>query len=413
MCRLMAARGGLLARRSVLVAGLVASALLSGLSGSRAAEPGITDTTIKVGVLGSLTGPLAIFGTGNLAGATIAFEDANAAGGVNGRKIEWVSLDDESSAPKGIAAYKRLVDHDQVFAVFGPAASAVGQALVPTFQASRTPTFISVFSTPAVTEPPIRTVFRTGPMNDRQQGIAIANYVLDSLKAKKIALIRQSDEYGKRGGESVVSRLKERQASLVAEEVFNLSDTDFTAQLTRTIQAAPDVLIVYGYPNPSAIITRQARQLGLKAMIMGSNSAGSRKYPEIVGEAAAGTQNIVTLKVLPESDDPAAVKFRTAFERRFPDLARQGRPDLGDVLGYGGALVFIEALKHTGSSPTQDGFIKALEDLKEVETGLTLPTTFGASRHEGNMSARVVEIQSDLSRRMLPIVVRAEGEAQK
>ena len=138
------------------------------------------------------------------------------------------------------------------------AASAVGQALVPTFQASRTPTFISVFSTPAVTEPPIRTVFRTGPMNDRQQGIAIANYVLDSLKAKKIALIRQSDEYGKRGGESVVSRLKERQASLVAEEVFNLSDTDFTAQLTRTIQAAPDVLIVYGYPNPSAIITRQA-----------------------------------------------------------------------------------------------------------------------------------------------------------
>lgn len=61
----------------------------------RAQEPGLTGTTIKIGVLGSLTGPLAIFGTGNLAGATIAFEDANAAGGINGRKIEWVSLDDE------------------------------------------------------------------------------------------------------------------------------------------------------------------------------------------------------------------------------------------------------------------------------------------------------------------------------
>lgn len=383
------------------------------LIGETRAEPGVTDKSVKVGILGSLTGPLAVFGTGNLAGATIAFEEANAAGGVNGRKIEWVSLDDESSPPKGIAAYKKLVDQDQVFAVYGPAASAVGQALVPTFKLSKTPTFISVFSTPAVTEPPIPVVFRTGPMNDRQQGTAIANYVVDHLKAKKIALIRQSDEYGKRGGESVSGRLTERKIALVGDEVFNIADTDFTAQLSRIIQATPDVLIVYGYPNPSAIITRQAKQLGLKATVMGANSAGSRKYPEIVGEAAAGTQNIVTLKVLPESNDPAAVKFRTSFEQRFPDLARQGRPDLGDVLGYGGAQVFVEGLKRAGAQLTQDGFIKALESLKGFETDLTLPTTFSATEREGNQSAKIVEIQPDLSRKMLPMVVRAEGETAK
>lgn len=374
-----------------------------------AADPGITDTAIKVGVLGSLTGPLAIFGTGNLAGATIAFDEANAAGGVNGRKIESISIDDESSPPKAIAAYKRLVEQEKVFAIFGPAASAVGQALVPTFKSAGTPTFISVFSPPSVTEPPIRNVFRTGPMNDRQQGTAIANYVLDQLKAKKVALIRQSDEYGKRGGESVSGRLKERGQGLVGEEVFNIADTDFTAQLTRINQTDPDVLVVYGYPNPSAIITRQAKQLGLKALVMGSNSAGSRKYPEIVGEAAAGTQNIVTLQVLPESDDPAAVKFRTTFEQRFPDLARQGRPDLGDVLGYGGAKVFIEGLKRAGVGPTQEGFIKALEGLKDYETGVTLPTTFGPDTREGNMAARVVEIQKDLTRKLLPGLVKAEN----
>jgi branched-chain amino acid transport system substrate-binding protein len=383
------------------------------LAGEVRAEPGLTDKSIKIGILGSLTGPLAVFGTGNLAGATIAFEEANAAGGINGRKIEWVSVDDESSPPKGIAAYKKLVDQDAVFAVYGPAASAVGQALVPTFKLSKTPTFISVFSTPAVTEPPIPVVFRTGPMNDRQQGTAIANYVIDHLKAKKIALIRQSDEYGKRGGESVSGRLSERKINLVSDEVFNIADTDFTAQLSRIIQTAPDVLIVYGYPNPSAIITRQAKQLGLKATVMGANSAGSRKYPEIVGEAAAGTQNIVTLKVLPEGNDPAAVKFRAAFEHRFPDLARQGRPDLGDVLGYGGAQVFVEGLKRGGANLTQEGFIKALESLKGFETDLTLPTTFSATEREGNQAARIVEIQPDLSRKLLPMVVRAEGESAK
>src|SRR5438270_8821851 len=106
------------------------------LATSSAAEVGVTDKEIKVGILGSLTGPAAIFGTGNLAGGTIAFEEINAAGGINGRKLAWISLDDESSPPKAIAGYKRLVDQEKVFAVFGPAASAVGQALVPTFNAS-------------------------------------------------------------------------------------------------------------------------------------------------------------------------------------------------------------------------------------------------------------------------------------
>ena len=382
-------------------------------SDSGAAEVGVTEKEIKIGILGSLTGPGAIFGTGNLAGATIAFEQINEAGGVNGRKLEWISLDDETSPPKAIAAYKRLVDQEKVFAVFGPAGSAVGQALVPTLNASTTPTFVSLFSTPAVTEPPIPMLFRTGVMNDREQGSAIADYVVDSLGAKKIALVSQSDEYGKRGSEAVVNRLAARKQTLVSNEVFNISDTDFTAQISHTIQAAPDVLIVYGYPNPSAIITRQAKQLGLKAKIMGANSAGSRKYPEIVGEAAAGTQNILSLKVLPEGDDPAAVKFRTSFEKRFPDLARQGRPDLGDVLGYGGALVFIEGLKRAGSELTQTGFVKALESLKGFETGLTLPTSFSATEREGNHSASIVEIQSDLSRRLLPIVVQAKDEKPK
>src|ERR1700682_2091593 len=112
-----------------------------------------------------------------------------------------------------------------VLSICGPAASAVGQALVPTLNASTTPTFVSIFSTPAVTEPPIPMLFRTGVMNDRQQGSAIADYVVDSLGAKKIALVSQSDEYGKRGSEAVVGRLAARKLAPVSNEVFNISDT--------------------------------------------------------------------------------------------------------------------------------------------------------------------------------------------
>lgn len=399
-----------LLRRLALVA--LPLALSAGMAPA-AAEPGVTADSLKIGILGSLTGPFAIFGSGNLAGATLAFEQANAAGGIHGRKLEWLSLDDESSPPKGIAAYKRLVGPEQVFAVFGPSASAVGQAMVQTFKTSATPTFISVFSTPIVTDPPLPNVFRTGPMNDREQGVAIANYALDHLQAKRVALIRQSDEYGKSGGESVLQRLKARGAEPVALEVFNVYDTDFNAQLTKIAAAKPDVLVVYGYPNPSAIITRQARQLGVEGVILGSNSAGSRKYPEIVGKAAAGTQNIMTLEILPESSStPQAQAFREAFVARFPDLARQGRPDLGDALGYGGALVFLEGIKRAGAQPTQQGLVKALESLQGFETGITLPTTFGPGVREGNRATRIVEVGDDLSRRILPIVVSVDGVKQ-
>src|SRR5690554_2075426 len=104
----------LIGKRTAIAVAAVAIGVATGTSYANA--PGITDDTIKIGILGSLSGPFAIFGTGNLAGATLAFEQVNAEGGIHGRKLEWISLDDESSPPKGIAAYKRLVDSEGVFA---------------------------------------------------------------------------------------------------------------------------------------------------------------------------------------------------------------------------------------------------------------------------------------------------------
>ena len=334
------------------VAPLLAAVLLGigTISATAQDTTGFTKDIIKVGILGSLTGPAAIWGTGNRAGAILAFEEANAAGGVNGRKLEWIVEDDETSPPKAIAAFKKLTEQDGVFAVFGPAASAISAAMVPVMQQSGVPIFISVPSTPAVTEPMMKNIFRAGPLNDRMQGIAIADYVIHKLQRRKIAIVRQSDEYGKRGAESILDRMKQENLKPVAYEEFGAGDTDFTSQLLKIRGTEPDVLIVYGYPSPSAIITRQARQLGIAAKILGSNATSSRKYPQIVGQAAAGVENVITVAVLPESNDPTALAFSKRFAERFPDLAKQERPDLGDVLGYGGALTFLKASSAPGET---------------------------------------------------------------
>jgi branched-chain amino acid transport system substrate-binding protein len=361
-------------------------------------------------VLGSLTGVQAVFGQGNLSGAQIVFDEVNAAGGIHGRRIEIVSIDDESTPARSIAGFRRLVDDEKVFAVFGPSASSIAQAMEPVLRAATgVPVFGSIYSSPAGTEPFKRNVFRTGPLQDRLQGIAIADFVLETLKATKIALVSQSDEYGRRGGASLTERLKEKGRPLAAAEVFNLTDTDFTAQLLRIRAAEPDMLVIYGFPAPAATITRQARQLGLTAKILGSNATANRTYPATVGPAAAGVMNVITLAALPEGNEPRMKAYADKFTARFPDLARQNRPDLGDCLGYNGAMVFAEGLRLAGAGLSREGFIRGLETMKDFETGVGLPTTFTATRHEGNLAARVLEFQPDLSRKMTDYMLRSAG----
>ena len=100
--------------------------------------------------------------------------------------------------------------------------------------------------------------------------------------------------------------------------------------------------------------------------------------------------------------------FSKRFAERFPDLAKQERPDLGDVLGYGGALTFLEGLKRAGRDLTRPTLIAALESIKNFSAGLTMPTTFSDTSHEGNKAARIVQIQPDLTRKLLPDVISAE-----
>jgi branched-chain amino acid transport system substrate-binding protein len=384
-----------------------AAAIATVTTGARPAaaqdRTGVTDGVVKIGVLGSLTGIQAVFGQGNLSGAQIVFDEVNAGGGIHGRRIEIVSVDDESTPARSIAGFRRLVDDDRVFAVFGPSSSAIGQAMEPTLRAAAAvPVFISIFSSPSATEPHKSNVFRTGPLNDRLQGMALADFVLDVLHGQKVALAQQTDEYGRRGGQSLTERLRERGKPLVMTEVFNLTDTDFTAQLLRMRPAAPDVLVIYGFPAPAATITRQARQLGLTAKIIGSNATSNRTYGATVGPAAAGAMNVITLADLPErADDRRMAEYVRKFTARFSDLARQNRPDLGDCLGYNGAMVFAEGLRRAGRELTREEFIRALEGISNFETGVGLPTTFSAKRHEGNLQARVLEFQPDLSRRLI------------
>ena len=127
---------------------------------------GVTANSVKVGVLGSPTGVQAVFGQGTSSGAEIVFDEVNAAGGIHGRRIEIVSVDDESTPARSIAGFRRLVDDERVSPCLAPRLSAIGQAMEPTLRAATSvPVFISIFSAAGRDRTlPAPTSFRTGPL---------------------------------------------------------------------------------------------------------------------------------------------------------------------------------------------------------------------------------------------------------
>jgi branched-chain amino acid transport system substrate-binding protein len=386
---------------------LVAALTMMG-AGASAQTIGVTPTSIKIGFVGSLTGPAAIWGSGNLAGATLAFEEANAKGGIFGRKIEVVPLDDESSAPKGSAAFNKLVQAEKVFMVFGPSASAVGVPMKKVMADSGVPIVIPSFSSPDMTDPLIKNIFRTGTLNDRVQGHAIADYLVKTMKVDKIAILRQSDQYGATGAAAIIERLKELEKAPAAVEIFNASDTDMTSQVLRLRGADPQAIVIYGYPSPSAIATRQIRELGMTAEIFGSNAASNQNYPELVGKIGVGTKFAANSSFLTEGTAEPMASFRDAFQKRFPDLARQGRPTTSDVNGYGGALNVLEGLRRAGKDLTRENFMAALETFNGFETGIVAPTYFSPTRHEGNTKMWIMRITPELTREVLPDEIDAQ-----
>ena len=201
---------------------------------------------------------------------------------------------------------------------FGPCVNAFIDDMVPIIERSGIyPTFMSASVTAAISDRIIGNVFRAGPLSDRMQGVAIANYIARNMWNLRVAIIHQADRYGTRASEAIVSRMNEENLSLVAHEEFGAYDSDFLPQLTRILQIDPDVLVVFGFAVPFlATITRQARQIGMRAKILGSNATSSVNYPKMVGTAGVGAVNIITLDVLPESDDPVAMAFRKKFTEK-------------------------------------------------------------------------------------------------
>ena len=366
---------------------LAAAAALLAFALPVAAQQGVTADTVTIGAHGPITGPAAYIGLAGRDGMLLAIKEINAAGGVNGRRIVAVFEDDGHSPTRALAAVKKLVEQDKVFAVMSVGGSNATVGAVDYMKEKGIPFYVSIASAPQVTWPHSRTLFRGGTTETARYGELYAEFLATHYKAKRIAIMSGREEYPRNEGDATVDKLKTWfQLAPVARVEFNIGDKDFTPQLVEVQKANPDVVAFFGNPAEAAIAMRQAKELGLKQpFFVGSNMVD----PALVTAAkssAEGVTGFSLIPFLPGSKAPDMVKWEAAWKKEYPS-APAGRPNNFDLLAYGDTYVLAEGLKRAGRDLTADGLVKALEGIQNYRVGpVATPRTFSTKHHIGNLT---------------------------
>jgi branched-chain amino acid transport system substrate-binding protein len=337
---------------------------------------------IVVGHFGSMTGADATFGQSTDEGIRLAIDEANAAGGINGKQIKLVTMDTQGKSEEAAAVVTRLIEQHRVMAVLGEVASGRSLAAAPIAQSKKVPMISPSSTNPKVTEVG-DFIFRVCFI-DPFQGTVMAKFAAESLKVKKVAVLREvSSDYSMGLSDYFIQKFKELGGTIVADLSYQNQDKDFKAQLTQIKSSNPEAIFIPGYYTQVGLIARQARELGIKAPLLGGDGWDSQKLFEIGGEAVNGSY--FSNHYSTDSTDPAAVEFMTKFKAKY-----NRSPDGLSAAGYDAAQVLIAAMRATPELNHKNlrDQLAAIKDFPGATGKITIDSQRNASK-----SAVVVQVQ--------------------
>jgi branched-chain amino acid transport system substrate-binding protein len=299
---------------------------------------------VKIGSASPHTGPQAHIGIDIRNGVQLAIEDVNAAGlEIGGRKIklEMVAEDDEANPTKAATVAQKLVD-EKVVAVVGhfnsgasiPASKIYSDAGIPQISPSST--------NPKYTQQGFKTTFRD-VANDDQQGPTLAQFALQNLKVKSVAVIDDSTAYGQGLADTFEKTMKDGGAKVLAREHTTDKDTDFKAILTKIKGLKPELIMFGGIDPQAGPMVKQMSELGIKAKFMGGDGMQTPNFIKLAGPASEGV--MASIPGLPKEKMPGGEAFLKKYKAKFNQDVELFAP-----MGYDAVMVFVEAMKRANST---------------------------------------------------------------
>jgi branched-chain amino acid transport system substrate-binding protein len=340
-----------------------------------------SESTIKIGHYGSLTGKDAAFGVATRKGVLLALEELNAKGGVLGRKLEYLVEDIQSRQGTAATAVKKLISRDKVAIVIGANASTNSLEAAPICQNAQIPMMAISSTNPEVTKKGDY-IFRICFI-DPFQGAVLAKFAHRSLKAKRVALLTANDSPYSVGLSGVLrERFTALGGEIVAEQKYAEGDKDFRAQLTAVRAAKPDVIAATGFYTEAALICIQARSLGLDVPVIGGDGWEAPQLTELGGKAVEGTYYSTYF-----SADNHAPEVRD-FVKRYQARWNNEKPEGVSALGYDAMYLIAAAMERAGSTDRKKlrDEIAATKDF----SGVTGKTTIDAERNSSKPAVMLV-----------------------
>lgn len=341
-------------RKFVAILGVL---LLFALAGSAFAAD-----VIKIGHTVSLTGGASMWGQSEARALDMLAKKINAAGGVLGKQIEFVRYDNRNDAVEAVNVARRLVS-DGVIAVIGPAQSGNSIASAPVLEKAKIPMVVTTATNPYVTidqkTDKVRPFAFRPCFIDPFQGTVAARFAITDLGAKKGAILYDvGSDYGQWLARYFEEAFTAKGGTIVAKEAFRTDELDYRAQLGKMKDLAPDVIFIPTSQKEAAMAAKQARDLGIKATLLGTDNWGSPDLIELGGSAIDGGYFVN----LTDLADPDIQGFVADYKAAYDEDPVLPNP----VMAQDALIMIVEALKKAG---TTDGtkLAEALANLKNIK----------------------------------------------
>ena len=360
---------------SALLTGTVAAALTAAPAlAQKKYDPGASDTEIKIGQTMPYSGPASSYGT---VGQVMAayFEKINAEGGINGRKITFISYDDGFSTPKTVEQTRKLVEGDEVLVVASSLGTAPNVAVQKYLNSRKVPQLFVVSGATRWGDPKNFPWTIGWQPSYQKEGALLARYALKTNSAAKIGILFQNDDSGKDYVKGFKAGLGEAASQIVAETSYELSDPTVDSQIIALKSAGVDTFFLHANPRFSAQAIRRAYELNWRpAMLIASvgASVGSALAPagleKSVGAITAAYLKDPTDKVW--ANDKGYLEWLAFMKQWYP---HGNLSDAGNAQGYSLAQTIVLVLKQCGDDLTRENVMKQAASLKDVELPMLLP----------------------------------------
>jgi len=373
-------------RACAFFAALLASSLL--LTTSHA-EDGVTPETIVFGQATVLEGPASALGQGMRAGIHAAFDEANKNGGVHGRKLELVSIDDGYEPDKSIAATKKLIEQDKVFALIGAVGTPTAAAAQPIATAAKVP-FIGAFTGAMfLRNTKLENVINIRASYDAETE-AWVRHLTEDLKIKKIAIFYQDDAFGRAGLSGFKKAMDKRGMEIAAEGTFERNTVAVKTALLTLKRAEPEAVAMVGPYKPCAEFIKLARKIDFNPVFVNISFVGAGSLAKELGPDGNG---VVVSQVVPFPWD-MSLKVVADYHAAIKAIDAQAEPGFVSLEGYLVGRLAIAALNKAGKDLTRETLLKTIKDTGRFDIG-GLEMTYGPDDNEGLDKVFMTVIQPD------------------